>query len=142
MERGEIVADASVIVKWFVKEEYSKEALIMRDSFVEGLIEIIAPPLLHFEVLNALKHAGAFGEDELKEVARILEDYQFVIKQFSSNYAEKTIEIAMRKGITVYDASYVALALTEGAELYTADEKLLAKTRDLNVTRRIAEFKI
>jgi predicted nucleic acid-binding protein len=38
MERSEkIVVDASVAVKWFVEEEYSKEALRIRDSYREGL---------------------------------------------------------------------------------------------------------
>jgi len=39
-----------------------------------------------------------------------------------------TIEVAIRKGIAIYDASYVALALIEKVDLYTADEKLLMKT--------------
>ena len=142
MERGKIVVDSSVVVKWFIEEEYSKEALTIRDSFVEGLIEIIAPSLLNFEVLNALKYSGAFGEDELKEVARILRDYQFAVYELSGDYAEKTVEIAMRKGITIYDASYTALAVTERTNLYTADERLLAKTRDLNVIKHIRDFRI
>ena len=142
MERGKIAVDASVVVKWFVEEKYSKEALIIRDSFTEGLVDIVAPSLLYFEVLNALKYSGAFGEDELKKVARILEDYQFTLYELEGAYAEKAVEIAMRKGITIYDASYVALALIEGVDLYTADEKLLTKTQDLKITKHLKNFKI
>ena len=142
MERGKIVVDASVVVRWFVEERYSKEALIIRDSFIEGLVDIIAPSLLYFEVLNALKYSGAFGEDELKKVARILEDYQFTIYELNGAYAEKAVEIAMRKGITIYDASYVALALIEGAELYTADEKLLTKTQDMEIAKHLRNFNL
>jgi len=142
LERGKIVVDASVVVKWFVEERYSKEALIIRDSFTEGLVDIIAPSLLYFEVLNALKYSGAFGEDELKKVARILEDYQFTIYELRGAYAEKAVEIAMRKGITIYDASYVALALIEEAELYTADEKLLTKTQDLEIAKHLRNFNL
>ena len=142
MERGKIVVDASVIVKWFVEEKYSKEALIIRDSFTEGLVDIVAPSLLYFEVLNALKYSGAFGEDELKKVARILEDYQFTVYELRGAYAEKAVEIAMRKGITIYDASYVALALIEETELYTADEKLLTKTQDLEIAKHLRNFNL
>ena len=142
MERGKIVVDASVVVKWFVEEKYSKEALIIRDSFTEGLIDIIAPSLLYFEVLNALKYSGAFGEDELKKVARILEDYQFTVYELRGAYAEKAVEIAMRKGITIHDASYVALALIEGVELYTADEKLLTKTQDMEMAKHLRNFNL
>ncbi len=142
MERGKIVIDASVVVKWFVEEEYSRESLMIRDSLTGGLLDALAPPILHLEVLNALKYSGAFGEDELKEVAHILEDYQFSIRSLSGDYAEKTVEIAMRKGLTIYDASYVALAIIEGTSLYTADEKLLTKTQDLNIAKHVKQFKI
>jgi len=142
LEGGKIVVDASVVVKWFVEEKYSKEALIIRDSFIEGLVDIVAPSLLYFEVLNALKYSGAFGEDELKKVARILEDYQFTIYELEGAYAEKAVEIAMRKGITIYDASYIALALIEEADLYAADEKLLTKTQDLKITKHLKSFNL
>jgi len=48
----------------------------------------------------------------------------------------------MRKGITIYDASYVALALIEEADLYTADEKLLMKTRDLRIVKHLKDFEV
>jgi len=142
LERGKIAVDASVVVKWFVEEKYSKEALIIRDSFTEGLVDIVAPSLLCFEVLNALKYSGAFGEDELNEVAHILEDYQFTVYELRGAYAEKAVEIAMRKGITIYDASYVALALIKKTELYTADEELLTKTQDLGITKHLRNFNL
>ncbi|MBS7288613.1 MAG: type II toxin-antitoxin system VapC family toxin [Candidatus Freyarchaeota archaeon] len=41
--------------------------------------------------------------------------------------AEKTIEIAMDENITIYDASYVALAAILNTKLYTADKKLVEK---------------
>ncbi len=56
--------------------------------------------------------------------------------------AEKSVEIAMRKGLTIYDASYVALASLLNTVLYTADEKLIAKTEPLKIARHIAFFKI
>ena len=133
MEGGNIVVDASVVVKWFVEERYGGEALTIRNSL---------PSLLYLEVLNALKYSGAFGEDELKRIARILEDYQFTAYELEGAYAEKTVEVAMRKGMTIYDASYMALALIEEADLYTADEKLLMKTRDLRIVKHLKDFEV
>ncbi len=125
MER--VVVDASVVVKWFVEEEYSEEARLLKDAYSSGVFDIAAPSLLHYEVLNALKYSGAFGEDELKKVASILEDFQITLFELSGELASKTVELAMRKGITVYDASYAALAEMLGSVGYTADEKLLKK---------------
>jgi len=42
-------------------------------------MDLVAPVLLPYEVLNALKYSGYFREDELKEVASILEDYQIIL---------------------------------------------------------------
>ena len=144
MERGErkVVVDASVAVKWFVEEEYTGEALMLRDSYREGLVDLIAPSILPYEVLNALKYSGAFGEDELKEVADVLESLQISLYSLEGEYAVKTVEVAMRRGLTVYDASYVALAMVEGAILYTADEKILKKTASLGIARHIRDYRI
>lgn len=142
MERKEVIVDASVVVKWFVEEEYSREARLMRDAYANRLIDIAAPSLLPYEVLNALKYSGAFGEEELKEVAKTLEDFQLTLYNLEGKLAEKSVELAMRKGITIYDASYVALAQILNTELYTADEKLIRKVRGLNIIKHIAQFKI
>jgi len=142
MERKEVIVDASVVVKWFVEEEYSREARLVRDAYANRLIDIAAPSLLPYEVLNALKYSGAFGEEELKEVAKTLEDFQLTLYNLEGKLAEKSVELAMRKGITIYDASYVALAQILNTELYTADEKLIRKVRGLNIIKHIAQFKI
>jgi predicted nucleic acid-binding protein len=91
--------------------------------------------------LNALKYSAAFGEDELKKVARVLEDYQFTLYPLQGEMAQKTVEIAMRKGVTIYDASYVALAYMLDTMLYTADEKLIGKIGDPDTVKHIASFK-
>jgi predicted nucleic acid-binding protein len=48
----------------------------------------------------------------------------------------------MRKGLTIYDASYTALAIVEGGILYTADEKTLKKLTGLGVAKHIKDFKL
>lgn len=141
MERGQIVVDASVVVKWFVEEEYSGEARGLRDAYTDNLLDLAAPSILPYEVLNALKYSGAFGEDELKEVAEILGDYQLALHQLSGELAKRAVELAFRKGITVYDASYVALADTLDTVLYTADERLLRKVGMHKLVKHVAEFK-
>jgi len=140
--RSVYVVDASVVVKWFVEEEYSREARLLRNAYVDGLLDISVPSLLYYEVLNALKYSGGFGEDELKEVAKTLVDFQFTEYSLTGQYALRTIEYAMRKGITIYDAAYVALAETLNTTLYTADEKLIKKIGRPELVKHISLFKI
>lgn len=126
----EVVVDASVIVKWFVEEEGSDKALELRDKYINGEISIIAPELITFEVLNALHYKRLFSESEMKEISEALEAYSLALHSLKGEYAEKTIEIAFKNNITIYDSSYIALATTRNTYMYTADEKLIDKLKE------------
>ncbi len=142
MERKSIIVDASVVVKWFVIEKYSEEARRLKEAYASGLVDLAAPSLLPYEVINALKYSGAFGEEELKGIAEILEDYQITLYELVGNVVYKAIELAMRRGITIYDAAYVALAYTLDTTLYTADERLLKKIGDRRRVKHIIELRL
>jgi predicted nucleic acid-binding protein len=143
MERLEeiVVVDASAVTKWFVKEDYSADALKIRDDYINRLIDIAAPELLPFEVLNALRYNPEFGEKDLKESAKALTEYSLWLFPTLGKLAEKTIENALKYGLTIYDSSYLSLAELESKTFYTADEKLLAKLKDKPHARHISEYK-
>jgi len=63
MERRKVVIDASVVVKWFAGEEFSRETGLLRNAYANGLLDVVAPSFPPHEVLNALKYSDAFGED-------------------------------------------------------------------------------
>jgi len=107
------VIDASIIVKWFVEESGSKDALSIRDRYVEGTLEIIAPSLLHYEVLNTLHFKGLFTPLELHDASSALDSYSFDLRQLNGEYAKAALRIASAHSISLYDASYVALACME-----------------------------
>jgi len=104
-------------------------------------VDLSAPTILPFEVVNALKCSEAFNEEELKEATRTLADLQTNLHSFEK-VAERTIKIAVRRGLTIYEASYVALVLQLHSPPYTADEKLLTKIANLNVGKHISEFHV
>ncbi|MEM4186383.1 MAG: type II toxin-antitoxin system VapC family toxin [Candidatus Caldarchaeum sp.] len=68
-----IVLDASVVVKWFTKEKYSMQALAVKTKYEAGEVDIVAPQLLIYEVVNALRYNPAFGSDELRRAVHDLE---------------------------------------------------------------------
>lgn len=122
-----LVSDANVVVKWFIEEEHSDKALKLRDMHVNGEILIAAPELLPFEILNTLKYSNLFKKEELKNAALSISSYGIELHPLRGKLAEKTVEIAVEKDITIYDASYIALAITLNTKLYTADRKLIEK---------------
>jgi len=122
-----IVTDASVIVKWFVDEVDSEKARKLRDEYINGSIEIVVPELMPYEVLNALKYTRLFTAEELIMIAKSLSLYGFKLYTLTGKLAEKTVEIAVQKDITIYDASYIALAKELNVKLYTSDVKLMER---------------
>lgn len=138
----EVVVDANVVVKWFVEEENSDRALWLRDRYIDGKIKIAAPELIIFEVLNALYYKKLFSESEMKEISESLEAYSFTLYPLKGEYAEKTLEIAFKNDVTVYDASYIALAMIRGTQMYTADERLIKKLKEdyLKYVKNIKEI--
>lgn len=136
-----VVVDASVIAKWFVEEEHSDRALDLRDDYVARAVEITAPELLPFEVLNSLRYNPEFGEGDLKQATRALEGYDMWLFPMLGELAQKIAENAYTYGISVYDASYISLGELRETTLYTADAKLLGKVRAASWVRHISEYR-
>ena len=142
MEGEEIVVpDASVVVKWFIEDEYTDKADELRRDYVDQLIDIAVPELIYYEVLNALRYSGVFGEDELTTIGEVLQGFQFLELPLKGEFLRETIRRALKHGITIYDACYIAVASIEKGTLYTADEKLLEKLGGLTNAKHIKEYK-
>lgn len=119
----EVVVDASVVVKWYIPEAHHGPARALRDDYLEGIHDLVAPSLLPFEVVNALKYSGHYDGDRLVEAADTLPEYGIELIPFQS--AGDVATVATRLDIPVYDASYVALAESTDSILYTANSRLL-----------------
>ena len=135
-----LILDASVAVKWFTMEPLRDKALIIRNKYVNGELDLEAPSLLYYEVANALRYNPRFGIEEVRSAVRALEDLAIIIYDFKGELASRAVELAYRFGITVYDAAYVALAAIRNATLYTADKEVVMKVSSENV-KHLSEVK-
>ncbi len=120
-----IVVDASLVVKWFITEEYSNLALEIRDRFVNDQLDLLAPNLLHHGVLNALKYSNLFSLDNLADAVTSLENYGIIYVPLKGEYAQKTMKLAVDHNISIYDAAYVSLTDIWETCAYSADKKLV-----------------
>lgn len=139
MEKEKIVVDASIVAKWYLEEEFSAQATELRDAFGTGKVTILAPSLLYYETLNALRYSGVYSEEELMMVGGALSLYGLKVMEPNKEMLEKIAQISISRDITVYDASYVVLANLADATLYTTDAEILGKFPGR--TRHIKEFK-
>ena len=127
MEKQEKVVDASVIVKWFLNEENSEKARMIKSDLESGNISIIVPELLFLEISNSLRYKKV-KEKNILVANKILFGAGFDVAKLSEWVMIKTIENSVRYNITVYDALYITLAQIHGTFLVTADKGLYKVT--------------
>lgn len=129
------VADASVAIKWFVREALHREALRLLDE-PETLH---APDLLVPEVTNiAWKKAlrGEIGKNQAAEIAKAIRQGVPLLYP-SALFNERALEIAFTLKHPVYDCLYLACAELIGGILITADEALEEAARRAGFGRLI-----
>lgn len=121
-----ICLDASVVVLWLDGSNYpSVKGRI--ESVLEGGSRLVAPPLVRFEITNALYQSLRAGAVTLPTVLLLLETLISlpidIVDDPSMHENALSIAHRFRSGAT-YDAHYVALAQYLHAELWTADKRL------------------
>jgi len=123
-----VVVDASVAVKWFVPEPLSAAAR----KLLAIEYELLAPELLWAELGNVLWKKHRRRELEPRTASRVLRDFWRVPIEFhrTARWTGAALELAMRHGVTVYDALYLALAAGHGCRVLTADRRLQEACRD------------
>jgi predicted nucleic acid-binding protein len=130
------VVDASALIRIFVPDGPRPDGFVRFLRGVErGLNKAIAPELLVAEAANLINKKRRLGELSDDESVELLSDLLSVpIRLFSHKpVLSRAFEIAREHKLTVYDTLYVALAEEQGAELFTADERLLQIAQLLNL---------
>lgn len=127
-----IVIDASVVLKWFLAdEEYSQSALALLDKYVFFELEIVAPSLLEYEVLNGLQVARKRGRIPKDKTIMAVEGFLGleIEKKDISPFYPRIMHFSETYNLTMYDASCLAVADEEGIELVTADKNLYNRVK-------------
>jgi len=115
------VLDASVAIAWYLPERFSPAARVYRDRLAEGRIRLLVPGLHFLEVANVLRtqvKGGALDPALAREIFDLHLEADLEVVEPS---LARPLELALAWDITVYDATYVALALDQEAPLLTAE---------------------
>ena len=125
-----ICVDASLVVKWLVKEEDSTEAMNLYWNWVKNDCILIAPTLLDYEIgsvlVNKIRQKN-FPSEDLNVAVHFYR--KLPLQLFHEiNLLEKAVSLARDfNERTIYDCSYLSLALLKDAELFTADLQFFQK---------------
>ncbi len=127
--RNVVVVDASIALKWVLRESDSKTAFALLTEWNDRETMLLVPALLAYEIANSLYRKARSGEITLNRAKEALAEVLLAGLQFdfSSDLALSTraIELADQYKLpAAYDAHYLALAEREGCEFWTADLRL------------------
>lgn len=124
-----VVADASVLSKWFLpaaNEPWHERADALREAFVRDRLRLHSPSLASYEIGTMLVRIKP-PADAIAD----LEDMDALGVGFEPATPARTrlaVDLATRFDVTFYDASYHALALDMEGTLVTADEHYIRRT--------------
>lgn len=120
------VLDTSVAVSWFFADEENEVGEAILDRLHKD--DAVAPALWPLEVANALlvgERRRRSLRGEMAEIAAMLGALSVVLDEPSTSRTFGPIlEIAREHGLSVYDASYLELAIRRALPLATFDRRL------------------
>lgn len=121
-----IVVDASVAIKWYVRNEIDADkAIAMLLDYENGKVKFIVPPLFYYETANAVNTAAMKGRIAEYEGRDIIKDLltMDLITIADAKLVSPAYLYARKYNISVYDASYLAAAKEHNVPVYTADRR-------------------
>ena len=136
------VLDTSVVIKWFSEydEDDLDKALALRQGVFEGVYSVIVPDLMLYELANALKYNPRLNAHEAALAVQSVLDMGFDVRMVEASVLERSIDIAFKFKVTVYDAYFLALAQMETGPLVTADYKLADRVKGFKHIMKLSEF--
>ena len=123
-----LVVDASVALAWcFADEENDLASRALEVAATQGML---VPSLWLYEIANVLflgVRRDRLGPGDLPQVIGLFERLQITAVDLAlDDLVGEVASLALEHGLSVYDASYLFLALRERAPIATADRRLLA----------------
>jgi predicted nucleic acid-binding protein len=130
-----IVVDASITMTWCYPDEHSDYAYRILDLLEQA--QAVVPSLWAVEVANAL----VVGERRRRLTPADIAYFFELLKglpietdtQTASRALSETRSLARIHNLSVYDATYLELAMREGLSLATLDERLRKAAQEAGV---------
>lgn len=125
-----VLLDSSVILKWFLNEDGTAEAINYRRLSKRGRVDVAIAEFSFYEIANVLRFNKNISQEKVHRAIRDVAQAGLPILPFDITALHIAVENAYEYDISIYDAYFVAQADLEGMRLVTADERLAAKVND------------
>jgi predicted nucleic acid-binding protein len=130
------VVDASVALQWLLEQRSAKSGEILEEH-LNGSEPLVAPELINYEVANVLVTKVKLSSREASDLFGYFLDLRIETYSLGTDEYQTSLDLAHRYRLTVYDASYLVLALALEGRLVTADKKLASRAGPLKIVDSI-----
>jgi predicted nucleic acid-binding protein len=138
------IVDASAGIKLFIEEDYSAEIQKLFRYLSQGEFNAAFVPDLFFvecaNILWKLVRRGSYPPNLAEQHLADLKELELLVTP-TSELHERAFQLAVKYGISAYDACYVALAERLELPLLTADERLAQVVPQYAVTIESAKLR-
>lgn len=124
-----VIVDASIIYEWLTEEDNDPNppAIRLLRQFLDRKENVLIPDIVLYELANALSTKTNLTFKEIQDAWNLFERLNLNVISPSLKFIRKSIKFSREYHVTVYDASYVVLALEKKCILLTADSKFAKK---------------
>lgn len=126
-ENIKVVVDASIILSRIMPDEIV--STMFEDEYMDHIkknIVFIAPKLLSFEILSALKSACKSKRLDIDLALDLYNNFDELDIRYLEIDLSKVISLALKYNLSTYDAVYLRLAIENKCRLLTLDKQLKA----------------
>jgi predicted nucleic acid-binding protein len=133
---NKFIIDCSSTISLFLPDEINNDYTNkLYDSFKNNAC--VVPSLWCYELSNVLlssKKRNRINDNQINEIVNLIYDLPVEIENINFYYIQNNIfNIANDNNLSVYDASYLELAIRFNCSLATLDKKLIDVAKKLNV---------
>ena len=119
-----MIIDANVVLRAFFPDEQQAEAQALIRDHVSGRVELAAPTLLLYELINSVRQAERRARVTAEEGEAILSAFENLGIMLEPVAWQEVLALARRFDCSAYDAAYLALAQEHEVTLLTGDRRL------------------
>ena len=139
------VVDASVCLKLLLEDEvYSQEAVELFKGYRDSKIKLISPNIIIYELANAIRTMFLKNktntEKAITYLKRLLKIFPNIVQM--DDVVDICLKNALKYNISVYDASYITLAIGNNITLVTADDKLVKNVSNSKLAISLKDIRI
>lgn len=118
------VVDASYVLAYLIPDHQHQQVDLMMQQHADGDMDLIAPPILSYDLCNGLLAGARAGQIDDKQASLLLKRFIALEIGTASVKARQAYLLARDHQLSFYEAAYLQLSRQNGAQLLTMNSRL------------------